>query len=386
MVNKKAPQEAMILNNIGPLGRIINIQTSTSQTKDGTNYVMHDEDKNSIYIPYAVSANDVQFVMGIDNHFLNTFDFGGEFIVGNNNTLSGGYYKETKNNAIFASNTDLIDKVQMSMITGYNHTLRDLATGSLIAGKDHTVSGSNQSTVLGTGNTVNTGSANSLTFGLGNTNAASGSLVGGRNNTAGKAAHSSIVMGRNNEVGTTDHDYVAILGGQYNKMTNDTPYSAAYGYYASGNIKGSFEWASGRHLDGSGTGIQGSIQLSQFLLAAVTTDGSGVKLHSLVDGATTRPPIIANQSVMFTAEIIARRRGSTESAAYLITGAIKNDAGTTALVGTPTVTVVGEDDANWGVSVAANNTDDTLDITCTGAAAKTVHWVGTVRFTQTIIA
>tara|TARA_R100000234_G_scaffold112139_1_gene85554 strand:- start:164 stop:1324 length:1161 start_codon:yes stop_codon:yes gene_type:complete len=386
MVNKKSTQEGLIVDNIGPLGRIINIQTSTSQTKDGTNYVMHDEDKNSVYIPFASSANDVQFVMGIDNHFLTTYDYGGEFIVGNNNTLSGGYYKETMNNAIFASNTDLIDKVRRCMITGYNHTLNTLDTGSLIAGKDHTVSGSTQCTVLGTGNTVNTGSANSVTFGLGNTNAASGSLVGGRNNTAGKAAYGSIVMGRNNEVGTNDYDYVTMLGGQYNKMTSDTPYSMCYGLYASGNIKGSFEFASGRHLDGSGNGIQGSIQLSQFLLGAITTDATPVILSSKVDGSNTKPPILSNQSVMFTAEIVARRGSSTESAAYYITGAIKNDAGTTALVGTPTVTVVGEDDANWAVSVAANNTDDTLDITCTGAAAKRVHWVGTVRFTQTIIA
>ena len=177
---KKAAQEGLIVNNVGPLGRIINIQTSTSQTKDGTNYVMHDEDKNSIYIPSAQGANDVQFVMGIDNHFLTTYDYGGEFIVGNNNTLSGGYYKETWKNAVFASNTDLIDKVRLSMIVGFNHTLRDMGTGSLVAGKDHTVSGSDHTTVLGTGNTVNTGSATALTFGLGNTNTASGSLVGGR--------------------------------------------------------------------------------------------------------------------------------------------------------------------------------------------------------------
>tara|TARA_A100001201_G_scaffold137714_1_gene127912 strand:+ start:707 stop:1858 length:1152 start_codon:yes stop_codon:yes gene_type:complete len=378
-----------LITNLGSVGRFINIQASKSHT-DGSTYTLRDEDKNQIYNPGVRSFSDVGFVMGIKNT-MTEYDYGQEFIVGSNNSLAGGYYQETKANLVFGDSNTLNQKCQYGTVIGVSNTARQMPTGSIIVGRSNTVSGAATSyAIFGTGNTATTSSNGTpnhvLIFGKSNTMATSGAMLGGSGNTAGRAALNSIVMGANNEVGTSGPDFVSILGGQNNKMTNDTPYSMCYGQYASGNIKGSFEFASGRHTTGGGAGIQGSIQLSQFLLAAVTTDATPVKLSSKVDGSSTRPPIVADQSVMFTAEIIARREGATESAAYHVTGAIKNDAGTTALVGTPTVTVVGEDDANWDVSVAANNTDDTLDISCTGAAAKRVHWVGTVRFTQTIAA
>tara|TARA_R100001163_G_scaffold44458_1_gene33576 strand:- start:465 stop:1613 length:1149 start_codon:yes stop_codon:yes gene_type:complete len=377
-----------LIKNMGSLGRLINIQCSKSTT-DGSTYILADADKNQIYEPNENGFNDVQFVMGIKNT-MTEYDYGGNFIKGSGNTLAGGYYSETSSNTVLGDVNTLNGKCRYVIVGGQSNTLDGVYAGGIVAGKGNNITQSPIGiAVFGTGNTATTSSYamhQGLMFGKSNVTATSGALVGGKSNTAGRAAIDSIVMGSNNEVGTSGNDYNSILGGQYNKMTNDTPYSMCYGQYASGNIKGSFEFASGRHTTGAGAGIQGSIQLSQFLLAAVTTDATPVKLSSKVDGSSTRPPIIANQSVMFTAEIIARREGATESAAYHVTGAIKNDAGTTALVGTPTVTVVGEDDANWAVSVAANNTDDTLDISCTGAAAKRVHWVGTVRFTQTIAA
>ena len=378
-----------VIKNLGSLGRYINIQASKSTT-DGSTYILADEDKNQVNELNVNGFSDVQFVMGIKNS-MNEYDYGQEFIVGYNNTLSGGYYSETKGNAIFGDANTLSGKCRYVLVVGQSHDLDGVYTSGCVIGKGHNISQSPLApAVFGTGNTATTSSHGimhqGLMFGKSNVTATSGALVGGVSNTAGRAAINSIVMGSNNEVGTSGNDYVSIIGGQYNKMTNDTPYSMCYGSYASGNIKGSFEFGGGRHLDGSGNGIQGSIQLSQFLVGAITTDATPVILSSKVDGSSTKPPILSNQSVMFTAEIVARRGSSTESAAYLVTGAIKNDGGTTALVGTPTVTVVGEDDAAWAVSVTANNTDDTLDITCTGAAAKRVHWVGTIRFTQTIIA
>ncbi len=377
-----------LIDNWGSLGRIINIQTSKSYT-DGSSYTLRDEDKNIIYQPSANGFNDVQFVMGIKNS-MTSYDLGGHLIKGSGNTLNGGYYNETKSNTVLGDSNTLDGKVRYALVAGESNTVDGVYSSGIIAGKGNNITRSPLApAVFGTGNTATTSSYpmhQGLVFGKSNAVGTSGALVGGVSNTAGRAAINSIVMGNNNEVGTSGNDYNAILGGQYNKMTNDTPYSVCYGLYASGNIKGSFEFASGRHLDGVGSGIQGSVQLSQFLLAAVTTDTNGVIMSSKVDGSSTKPPIISEQSVMFTAEIIGRARGAAESAAYLVTGAIKNDAGTTALVGVPTVTVVGEDDASWGVSVAANNTDDTLDITCTGSATDAVHWVGTVRFTQTICA
>ena len=64
---------------------------------------------------------------------------------------------------------------------------------------------------------------------------------------------------------------------------------------------------------------------------------------------------------------------------YEIKGGIENFAGTTSFVGTPSVTVLGEDDANFDCSVTANDTDDRLDINILGADGIVVRWTANVR-------
>ena len=63
-------------------------------------------------------------------------------------------------------------------------------------------------------------------------------------------------------------------------------------------------------------------------------------------------------------------------------GVIYNNGGTTALVGTPTITVLGEDTAAWDVTISADDTNDALDIQVIGENSKTIRWVGTIRMAQ----
>ena len=68
------------------------------------------------------------------------------------------------------------------------------------------------------------------------------------------------------------------------------------------------------------------------------------------------------------------------SACYKRKVAIKNVAGTTALVGT--VEAIGtdiEDNVLTDVAITADNTNDALDISVTGIAAETWRWVCTVE-------
>ena len=99
------------------------------------------------------------------------------------------------------------------------------------------------------------------------------------------------------------------------------------------------------------------------------------------DGASTGLPLIASDSTYtFTALVTARRTDAdNESAGYKIEGVIDNNAGTTALVGTPTVTVLAEDTAAWDVVVEADNTNDALVIKVTGEANKTIRWGAVVE-------
>ena len=90
-------------------------------------------------------------------------------------------------------------------------------------------------------------------------------LIGGSGNTATEGHENGVVIGRNNLCDANNAHGVVIFG-DANKMTNNTPFSFVHGQYASGNIQGAREMGGGRHLDGSGVGIQGSIQMTEFML------------------------------------------------------------------------------------------------------------------------
>jgi len=76
--------------------------------------------------------------------------------------------------------------------------------------------------------------------------------------------------------------------------------------------------------------------------------------------------------------VVARSSGAA-SAGYRAYGVIENAGGTTAFIGTPTVTTLGEDATGWDVAVEADDNNDALVIKVTGAAATTIRWVATVR-------
>jgi hypothetical protein len=65
--------------------------------------------------------------------------------------------------------------------------------------------------------------------------------------------------------------------------------------------------------------------------------------------------------------------------------AIKNIAGTTALVGVPTVTIE-QDEIDGGGSIAvaitAKDADDTLVFTATGVAATDIYWNAVVEWSE----
>jgi len=79
--------------------------------------------------------------------------------------------------------------------------------------------------------------------------------------------------------------------------------------------------------------------------------------------------------------IVGSTSGGSESAGYKIQGVIKNAAGTTAFVGAPTVTALGEDDAAWDVQVGADDPNDALTITVQGNG-EDIRWVATARTSE----
>ncbi len=120
------------------------------------------------------------------------------------------------------------------------------------------------------------------------------------------------------------------------------------------------------------------------LLEIVTANATPTELRN--GSGLERFLVPTNTTLAFDGLIAARRTdgGAAESAAYTIAGCIKNDAGTVALVGTPTVNVLGENNSAWAVAVTADNTNKSLAVTVTGAAASTIIWKCSLRVTTAL--
>lgn len=67
------------------------------------------------------------------------------------------------------------------------------------------------------------------------------------------------------------------------------------------------------------------------------------------------------------------------AAKYSFEGLIQNNAGATSFLIAPSVSTDYEDVAGWDVSVAVNDTTDSLEITFTGAAATNINWLGKIE-------
>lgn len=122
----------------------------------------------------------------------------------------------------------------------------------------------------------------------------------------------------------------------------------------------------------------GAIQQEQYILAALTTDSTLTEMLITATANAINRIIIQNTaSYTFDALITARRTGvSTDTAGWRVTGMIENSAGTTAFVGTPTVTLLGASAgaATWALTVTANDTTDNLRFNVTGETGKTIRW------------
>lgn len=194
-----------------------------------------------------------------------------------------------------------------------------------------------------------------------------GAIGGGTNNEiTGASLAGTIAGGWGNELSGS---YGAIGGGQSNSVTAD--FSAIPGGTgAKTRVHGQEAYA---HESFSATG---DAQRSVYIQKKATTNNTPVVMESDQYDRLTLP---SDSTWAFRILVVARRTDAdNESAAYEFVGCIDNNAGTVALVGTVTKTVIAEDTSGWDVNVTANNTNDCLDITVTGENSKTIRWVATI--------
>ena len=124
----------------------------------------------------------------------------------------------------------------------------------------------------------------------------------------------------------------------------------------------------------------GDAQSSEYPLRISTSTGTQTPLS--IDGITEQITIPVNKTIIFSG-IVGARSSTGDTAYWEIRGAIKNNAGTTSLVGTPLVSYIASDSGalTWNsgdiysaVTVNANDTTDSLNILVTGESGVTIRW------------
>jgi hypothetical protein len=172
--------------------------------------------------------------------------------------------------------------------------------------------------------------------------------------------------------------------------------TTASGLYSHSQGKESKATRHGQHAQ-SGTKISvvGDAQISAFVATQITTNATPATLTfdgavvALTGSGTNVLTIPVSRGHRFRIEAVARRTdgGTAAYAGWTITGTIVRDAsGNARILGTP-VTVTDSDAAasTWTLAVSVNTTDATnnyLQITATGEAAKTIRWVAAIYTTE----
>jgi len=168
----------------------------------------------------------------------------------------------------------------------------------------------------------------------------------------------------------------SVIGGYGNVA--DFTYGFASGQYAhTNNVYGKMARANGRFA------ATGDAQHGTFVLRSDTTDATAEVLTStnstsILDKAQVNVP--SNAAFAFHGTIVAKQSGSANAAAWKVEGLIVNNGGTTTL--TNSATTVLSNTPSWGMALSADDTNDALAITVTGAASTNIRWVATIHSSE----
>lgn len=160
-------------------------------------------------------------------------------------------------------------------------------------------------------------------------------------------------------------------------VTATAPDSQAFGDGANATVPGGKVYANGSF------GTPGSAQHGVYILRNVTT--SEVATELFLDGAAQKLIFPINSVVAFEILVTSRRTDVVGGAAgYKFIGVINKDAdpASTAFIGTPSKTIIGEVDTAWDASVSVDIVNGALSVTVVGEASKTIRWVATVTTTE----
>jgi hypothetical protein len=408
-----------------------------SVTVGGSNVVTSASKAASVGGDSQTNAAQLAFLGG---GYLNTISSNGQFgvlgggysntLAGFYNVIGGGFTNSGTSGSAVTTQSGTMNATTAVTLSGSNASIKvgQLITGTsiqsfpatyvaAISGTSLTLSqvasGSSTSTlsfftphgvVVGGGNNQATGSYSFIGGGgdagtAANRNVASGDwsfVGGGGKNTASGAG--AVVCGGGTD-GSSFGTQIAsgtassIVGGYGNNAT--ATYSTVSGGFqntASGSssiiVGGRFGWSRGINgmavFPACANPISATLGVSQsalLVLGVQTTDATATALKSDANAASGANQVILpnNSAYFFRGEVISGVTGGGDTKGWTIEGVIKRGAGvgTTALVGTPTVTSLYADAgaATWAIAVTADTTNGGIRVTFTGQAATTIRTV-----------
>ena len=246
--------------------------------------------------------------------------------------------------------------------------------------------------------------SDNYTFGHNNDNRGngfSGGYMVGDNNVS--TATKSYIIGNNNTVSTTDTGSINVMLGTYNTATHgagvmlgrknsntsvNSKDSVAIGQFVALRNKNTISMGGGSDVAAVGTGLVGNYQETTAFYMCKTANATPVEAFLgggvLADAATARNSIPTDCTATFSYTVTARRTDADgSSAGWHGKGVIRNDGGTTALVGSVTLTEIGKE--GFGVSVAPVFTaaNDALTLTLTGDTT-TIGWHAVVKMNMVV--
>lgn len=277
----------------------------------------------------------------------------------------------------------------MSVVTGaHNYTATGTSHGTISGGSVNRVTAGDYGTIAGGTNNQVSGSSGAVGGGQQNVASGSGTFVAGGSVNTASGDNASVIGGATN---TASEDYAVVVGGGNNtasgfnagilggaNCTASKYHSAAIGQYAVTTLP------SGLTIGGGRTTATGDSQSTVATLRRQTTNATPGEMRA---GLPTERLTLPNDSTWaFEALIVARRADADgESAAWRVEGCIDRNgaANTTALVGSPTVTVLGDDSTGtWTATALADTTNGALQLRIVGEAAKTINWVAQLRLAE----
>lgn len=127
-------------------------------------------------------------------------------------------------------------------------------------------------------------------------------------------------------------------------------------------------------------GVNPEARFDTYALRGTTTNATPTGLRQ-DDEDNSKLVIPGNTAWAFTIQIVAAKNDGSNVNVYWFRGRLKNVAGTVSM----SSSLFGdelEDAAGWSVALSADDTDNALAVTVTGAASTTINWTARVDVTQ----